>query len=162
MEQKLPRDDLATRTGISRNRIDYMIGALDPQNLTPQMIKSWKQRQLEMGHIRTLFRLREQPKQQAQLFQKILKMRLAVADAEYYCTQLLDPSELRLDRRELELLKRQLGKSKALTELLENKQLRVLPSRTGQKLQIDILGITELRAAAKEILRVTKGIDPEP
>jgi ParB family transcriptional regulator, chromosome partitioning protein len=161
-KNKIPREELASQTGISPNRVDYMIAALDPHNLTPAMIKSWKQRQLEMGHVRTLFRLREQPKAQKQLYQKILKMNLAVADAEYYCTQLLNPEDLRLDQRELEILKQQLASSKALTELIENKQLRVLPSRTGQKLQIDIQGITELRSAAREILRVTKGFNPDP
>jgi len=76
-----------------------MIAALDGKSLTPAMIKSWKERRLGDKHVTTLFRLRADRKAQLQLYNKIIKERLSSRDAEFWCNQLMNPSDKRLDRR---------------------------------------------------------------
>jgi ParB family transcriptional regulator, chromosome partitioning protein len=158
VKMKIPRAELAKRAQTPPDTVDYMIAALDPKNLPIKMIHSWQQRLLEMGHVRLLVRLREQPKQQKQLYTKILKERLSVAQASFWCNRLLDKLEHPLEDREHNLVSERLTNSPLLKELIDNKQLNWDHSKRGGKLILDVEGADNIRKACLEIASVLKGL----
>lgn len=156
---KVPRAELAQRAQKTPETVDYMIAALDAKNLPIKMIQSWKERQLELGHVRLLVRLRGQPKQQKQLYTKIIKEQLSVTQASFWCNRLLDKVEQPLEDREHNLVSERLTNSPLLKELIENKQLNWDHSRRGGKLTLDVEGADNIRKACLEIATVLKGLD---
>jgi hypothetical protein len=136
-----------------------MISALDPRNLPPAMIKSWKEQRLQFGHVKVLYRLRDERELQKKLYQKILKEKLTSKDAEFFCTYWMNPSKLPLEHREYKLIKTRFLADPLLKQLIENKQARLDISTFGGKLELRVDGAEGLRAAAEAILRSLEGLN---
>jgi ParB-like chromosome segregation protein Spo0J len=158
-ERKIDRDDLARRVGIHSDTVDYMIAALDPRNLPPKMIQSWKQGQLVMGHVQALIRLRGYKQRQKQLYTKIIKERLSVTEARFWCTRLLDKGDIPLERRTNVLMAERFLGSPKLKALIDSKQLNVRPSVHGDQVTIKVDGTREMREACLAIAAALKGLD---
>jgi hypothetical protein len=79
--------------------VGSLIRALDGKSLTPAMIKSWKARQLQRGHILALLRLADHRSDQVALHKEILAEKLSASMASFWCERMLTPAQRRLDRR---------------------------------------------------------------
>jgi ParB-like chromosome segregation protein Spo0J len=152
------RKELSERVPLDRTTLDYLIGALDGTALTPKMVQAWKERRLQQGHIRVLFRLRAERKKQLELFKRILAERLSKKDAELYCNELQNPEDKRLDRRELDRIRKGVLADTALSELIEDKELAWGPSSIGDQLDLKFTDTKDLERKLKALLACVRGL----
>jgi ParB-like chromosome segregation protein Spo0J len=147
------REELARRLGIQELTLDYMIAALSPDNLPIYMITSWKDRQLTMGHVIALYRLRRHKARQKELYQMIIARGMKVAETEFWCNQLLETPDLRLEHRQFIRLEEQLLELPDTRQYIDNRLLSFSHSRRGERLALSFKSVDELEQMLTRLKR---------
>jgi hypothetical protein len=146
-----------------RGRVPIIVGnlirALDGKSLTPAMIKSWKQRALQLGHVLALMRLSDRRTEQVKLYKKILAEALSAEMAGFWSERMLTPEERRLDRRSLDRLAKAFLGVPALKEAIDDKELLVKPSKTGSRMDLKYSTTDDLRQKLEAMLACLERLD---
>ncbi|MBM4386196.1 MAG: ParB N-terminal domain-containing protein [Deltaproteobacteria bacterium] len=151
-EKGFTQDEISKRFGINKVNISYMISSLDPKSLPAHMIKAWKEGKLTFAHVKVLVRLRRYSERQRELFEMIIKKRLASKDAEFWCLQMLDEPDIPLDERRFDALEKRLLERPLLKNYIDNKLIRLGRSKRGEKIMLSFNGEDELKQMLSEIL----------
>lgn len=154
----LTKKALAETLSKDRHAVGDLIRALDGKSLTPVMIKSWKARKLQLGHIQALLRLSDRRSDQVGLYKKILAENLSASMARFWSDRMLTPAERRLDRRSLDRLAKAFLDFPELREAIDDKELLVKPSRTGSRMDLTYNSTEDLRHKLEAMLACLDGL----
>ncbi len=152
------RAEIIKRAQKSKQEVHYMISSLDPQNVPIKMIQSWQKEQLEKGHMKVLYRLRGNRTGQKQLYQKILKEKLSVRQAEFWYTQLAEKPDLPLENREFNVIKKRFLANAELKQLIDEKKLHLDQARDAQTVEIKASGVSDLRKVCELMVAALEGV----
>ena len=123
------------------------------------MIKSWKARELQRGHVLSLMRLSDRRTDQVALYKKILAEGLSASLADFWCDRMLTPEERRLDRRALDRLAKAFLANPELKEAIDDKEFDVKPSRAGGRMDLKYSSTDDLRQKVEAVLACLDRLD---
>ena len=86
------------------------------------------------------------------LFGMSMGGRLASADAEFWCSQMLDEPDIPLDERRFDALEKRFLERPVLKDYIDNKWIRLGRSRRGEKITLSFGSADELRKILSEML----------
>jgi len=143
----MTQQEIEERTGVDQTTISKLIQLLDLpreiQNAIDERIISYK-------HALIILRLPDRERRMS-LFKKIVEENLKLPDTEFWCARLLGDEEIPPEEKQFDDFEERLMKNDTLNTWIDNKKLRMIRSRQGERIMFNVSSVDEFLDIMKTI-----------
>ena len=146
---KISKKKLAERLNVDPALITRLTAILD---LPKEIRDALDNRLISYKHALIILKLKD-TKRQMQLFRRIVRDDLSLADAEFWCARLLNDDEMTPAEKRFDDLEERLMKNDTLNTWINDKRLRMVKSRQGERITLNVESVEEFGNVIREIYK---------
>ena len=140
-EMNISARKLADCLGVSHTTISHYLEIL---KLPQEIQKGLDDRKIGFKHVLVIMKLPDRERQ-ILLYRRIVRDHLSLTDTKFWCTRLLKDDEMTPEEKRFDDLEEHLMKNDTLNTWINDQRLRMVRSRRGERITINVSSPEELR-----------------